>query len=68
VGARFRERYLSITECAQRPKVTSAKPAKTKVQAQPVKRSEWNKNFDLKKAPEVWQAGQASGARPEESL
>jgi len=48
--------------------VTSAKPAKTKVQAKPAKRSEWNKNFDLKKAPKVWQAGQASGARPEESL
>jgi len=68
VAARFRERYLSITECAPRPKVTSAKPAKTKVQAKSAKRSEWNKNFDLKKAPKVWQAGQASGARPEESL
>lgn len=68
VAARFRDRYLSLTECAQRPKVTSAKPAKTKVAAKPVKRSEWNKNFDLKKAPKIWQAGQASGARSGESL
>jgi hypothetical protein len=68
VAARFRDRYLSLTECAQRPKVTSAKPAKTKVTAKPVKRSEWNKNFDLKKAPKIWQAGQASGARSGESL
>jgi transposase len=68
VAARFRDRYLSITECVQRPKVTCAKPAKTKVAAKPAKRSEWNKNFDLKKAPKIWQAGQASGARPEESL
>jgi len=36
--------------------------------AQPVKRSEWNKNFDLKKAPKIWQASRGSGARPEESL
>ena len=68
VAARFRDRYLSLTECVQRPKVTSTQPAKTKVQATPVKRSEWNKNFDLKKAPKIWQAGQASGARPEEPL
>jgi hypothetical protein len=68
VAVRFRDRYLSIAQCAQRPKVTSAKLAKTKPQAKPVKRSEWNKNFDLKKAPKIWQAAQASGARPEESL
>ena len=29
VAVRFGGRYLSITECAQRPKVTPAKPAKT---------------------------------------
>ena len=29
VAARFRDRYLGITQCAQRPKVTPAKPAKT---------------------------------------
>ena len=68
VAARFRGRYLSITECPQQPKVTSAKPAKTKVAAKPIKRSEWNKTFDLKKAPKIWQAGQASGARRGESL
>ena len=68
VAARFRDRYLSITQCAQRPKVTSAKPAKTEPQAKPVKRSEWGKNFDLKQAPKLWQAAQGSGAKPEESL
>jgi len=67
VAVRFRDRYLSIAECAQRPKVTSVKPAKTKRQAKPVKRSEWNKNFDLKKAPKIWQAARGSGARTEES-
>ena len=68
VAVRFRDRYLSITECAPRPKVASAKPAKTRPQAKPVKRSEWNKNFDLKKSPKVWQAAQGSGAKSEESL
>ena len=67
VAVRFRDRYLRITECAQRPKVAPAKPAQTKAPAKPVKRSEWNKNFDLKKAPKIWEASRASGARPEES-
>jgi biotin operon repressor len=68
VAARFRQGYLSIAECAQRPKVKSAKPAKTKPQSKPVKRSEWSKDFDLKKGPKVWQVAQRSGARREESL
>jgi hypothetical protein len=68
VASRFRDRYLCITECDQRPKVTSAKPAKTKTKAQTAKRSDWNKNFDLKKAPKLWQAAQGSGTRTEESL
>jgi hypothetical protein len=32
-----------------------------------VKGSEWNKNFDLKKAPKIWQAARSSGAKREES-
>lgn len=67
VAVRFRDRYLSVTQCAQQPKVTSAKSARTKPKAKPVKPSQWNKNFDLKKAPKIWQAAQGSGARPEES-
>ena len=53
VAVRFRDRYFSITECAPRPKVAYTKPAKTKPQTKPVRGSEWNKNFDLKKAPKV---------------
>ena len=68
VAVRFRDRYLSVTQCAQRPQVTSAKPAKTKPKAKPAKRSEWNKSFNLKKAPKIWQAAQSSSAKPEESL
>jgi biotin operon repressor len=68
VTLRFRDRYLSITQCDERPKVTMAKPVKTKTKAQPAKRSDWNKNFDLKKAPKLWQVSQDSRSRPEESL
>src|SRR6266496_1923764 len=68
VAVRFSDRYVRITECAQRPKVAPSKAAKTKAKAKPGKRSEWNKTFDLKKAPKIWQAARGSGARPEESL
>jgi hypothetical protein len=67
VAARFRDRYLSVSECAERPRAKSVKPAQGKPQAKPAKHSEWNKGFDLKKAPKVWQAARGSGARPEES-
>jgi hypothetical protein len=68
VAARFRDRYLSVERCDQRTKVTPAKPAKTKPRGKPVKKSEWNKNFDLKKGPKVWLAAQGSGARREGAL
>ena len=68
VAARFRDRYLSVERCDQRTKVAPVKPAKTKPRSKPVKKSEWNKNFDLKKAPKLWQAAQGSGARPQGSL
>ena len=67
VAGRFRDRYLSLERCDQRPKVTPAQPAKTKPQSKPVRRSEWNKNFDLKKGPKLWQVTQGPGARPKES-
>jgi biotin operon repressor len=63
VALRFRNRYLSITQCNERPKVTMAKLVKTKTKAQPAKHSDWDKNFDLKRAPKVWQAAQESGYR-----
>jgi len=68
VAAGFRDRYLNLAPCAQRPKVPSAKPAKTKPQLKPVQRSEWNKNFDLNKAPKIWQTLESSGAKPKEPL
>jgi hypothetical protein len=67
VAVRFRDRYLGIERCEKRPKVTPSKPPQTRPPGKPVKGSEWNKNFDLKKAPKIWQAARSSGAKREES-
>lgn len=63
-AVRFQDRYLSISECEQRPKVTASKPAKPRSQRKPANPSEWNKNFNLKKGPKIWQAAKGSGAKP----
>jgi hypothetical protein len=47
--------------------VTSDEPTKAKPPRKPVQRSDWNDHFDLKKAPKVWQAAQASGYRKSEA-
>jgi hypothetical protein len=68
LAVRYGERYLPIQPCVL------AEKRKPEPPSQPVKRrpvsgrgSDWNKNFDLKKAPKVWQAAQASGRRAEET-
>jgi transposase InsO family protein len=61
--------YLPVEECveAKQPPVTHPpKPAKTRRTSQ--RGSDWNKNFDLKKGPKVWQATEASGHRQEEAV
>ena len=64
LAVRHGERYLPVKECqaAERP------PATLPIQRAKVPRaarrgSEWNKSFDLKKAPKIWQAAQAPGHR-----
>lgn len=65
VAVRHRERYLRVEECitAEKPKASTAtneaKPHRTSRR----RGSDWNKNFELKKAPKMWQAAQASGHR-----
>jgi transposase len=68
VAVRFRERYLSVEQCAQRPKVPVAKAAKPKRSASPAGRKEWCRNFDLKKSPKIWQTVEGSAGRTQESL
>jgi len=69
LAVRHGQRYLPVEQCvvAAEPKAAPpAKPAKTHPTSKPG--SDWNKNFDLHKAPKVWQAAQASGHRKAESL
>jgi hypothetical protein len=72
LAVRHDSRYLPVEECAVAEKSKPARPAKA---AKPAKKSrkgargsDWNKDFDLKKAPAVWQAAQASGNRKNETL
>jgi transposase len=76
LAVRYGERYLPVEECAPAEPAKGAKAAKaagpvkaTRPHGSPGRRgSDWNKNFDLKKAPKVWQAAQASGAKQEEAI
>jgi transposase len=63
LAVRYGERYLPVAECAvaDKPKAPPVKAAKTHRASK--RGSDWNKNFDLKKAPKVWQAAQGSGHR-----
>lgn len=70
LAVRHGERYLPIQECvaAEKPKKSPPpKPERTSHTRQ--RGSDWNKNFDLKKGPKIWQAAEASGrGRSEESV
>ena len=67
VAVRFRDRYLSVERCAQRPKVPVVQVAKEKRPARPVGRKEWCRGFDLKNSPKIWQAAEGPITRTRES-
>jgi len=67
LAIRFRDRYVGARQCEPAPKVGAAKPAKPSRSVSRRRGSDWNKNFDLHKAPKIWQAAQSSGARKTES-
>ena len=64
------DRYLPIHECAAADRAKPARPAtKPATKRGPRRRgSDWNKHFELHKAPKVWQAAERSGCRPEEEV
>ena len=67
LAVRYGEKYLPVTRCAPGEKKTPAVPAKPMGKRRQARRgSDWNQNFDLKKAPKVWQAAQESGCRQEQ--
>ena len=64
LAVRYGEGYLPVKECAVADKVPAARSEKPVPTRGGSKRGrDWNKNFDLKKAPKIWQAAQASGRR-----
>jgi transposase len=68
LAVRHGERYLPVEECAVADKPNAARPAKAaKTHRAGGRGSDWDKNFDLKKAPKIWQAAQGSGHRRGES-
>ncbi|MDQ2950127.1 MAG: ISNCY family transposase [Acidobacteriota bacterium] len=67
IAVRFRDRYLAVSICEPRPKQAQPKPAKERSVSASRQPSTWNKNFELKNAPKLWQAAQGSGCKPPES-
>jgi transposase InsO family protein len=69
LAVRYGERYLPIKPCApaekKTPTPTQVEPTGKRRQAR--RGSDWNKNFDLKKGPKIWQAAQESGCRQGET-
>jgi transposase len=65
LAVRYGEKYLPVTRCeAATKKAPAVAPAEPTGERRPPRRgSDWNRNFDLKKAPKVWQAAQESGCR-----
>ncbi len=68
LAVRHGERYLPIQECAMADKPKAARPVKAAKVHPAGRTSDWNKNFNLKKAPKIWQAAQGSGHRSGEAV
>ena len=63
LAVRYGERYLPVKECAVAEKRRSRRrPKAVKTHRAARRGSDWNKNFDLKKAPKIWQAAQGVGS------
>ena len=65
LAVRYGERYLPVTRCDERVKRQPPAPAESVPRTSQQQRgSDWNKNFDVRKGPKLWQAAAASGYRP----
>ncbi|HLB88072.1 MAG TPA: ISNCY family transposase [Terriglobales bacterium] len=69
LAVRHGERYVPVSECAAADQPKAARPVKAAKPHRAGRRgSNWNKNFELKKAPKIWQAAQGSGHRRGEDI
>jgi transposase InsO family protein len=57
IAVRFGERYLPVSRCAATAKIKAppTKSAAPRRQPRRQRGSDWDKNFDLKKGPKIWQ-------------
>jgi transposase InsO family protein len=69
LAVRHGEKYLAVKLCVPAEKKASAPRSapRTSQRRPPRQGSDWNQDFDLKKAPKIWQAAQASGGRQAET-
>jgi len=66
IAVRYQDRYLTVERCLPDENAPAPAQSKPKAARKPAKRgSDWNKNFDLTKAPPIWVAARNSGHRPE---
>jgi len=65
LAVRYGEKYLPVKLCVPaKKKAAVSKPAEPTGKRRQARRgSDWNRNFDLKKAPKIWQVVQESGNR-----
>lgn len=70
LAVRHRDRYLPIEECtvAEKSSHQSLPPRPKRTRRTRQRGSDWDKDFDLKKGPKVWQAAKFSGSRSEEAV
>ena len=62
MAVRFGEQYLKVKPCAMAEKKTARlQPVRPTRRRAYQRGSDWDKHFDLKKGPKVWQASQSSG-------
>jgi transposase len=69
LAVRYGEKYLPVTRCEAAAKKAPARaPAEPPKQRRQARRgSDWNRNFDLKKAPKIWQVTQESSPTQREA-
>lgn len=64
MAVRFDARYVPVELCPAPAKPSlSPRPDKTRRRQTSRRGSDWNKDFDLHKAPKLWQAAESSGHR-----
>ena len=71
VAVRYNERYLPVKRCSAADPAKLPAPAEQPERQKATRRtyqrgSDWNRDFDLKKAPEIWLAAKASGYRKQD--